>query len=68
MWTPGPDRNPEHEMERENPGDEPGIEIGPNPHYRPPRDDPAEHEEGDLDDLAPKQPGERSQPTETHDE
>jgi hypothetical protein len=69
MWTPGPDREPEHEMEQEAPGDEPRIEIGPNPPYGDPSDDPeaareaAAEDDESLADTAPDMPGEDFQPT-----
>jgi hypothetical protein len=68
MWTPGPDREPEHEMEQEAPGDEPRIEIGENPPYDPneerePAREAAAEDDDTLADVAPDMPGEDPTPT-----
>lgn len=69
MSTPGPDRDPEHEMEQQAPGDEPRIEIGEDPPYGDPSENPDAAREGTssdedtLADLAPDQPGEDFKPT-----
>ena len=67
MWTPGPDRDPEHEMEREAPGDEPRIEISEDAPYDPSQGDPAgaaaAEDDENLADTAPDLPGEEFEPT-----
>ena len=64
MYQPGPSRAPEHEIEREEPGVTPGIEVGPDPDYEPEVDQPGVEPGRPGEPVPDVEPAEPGQPAE----